>query len=347
VNPDLDEQRPHPSKAADRLPPLDLLAAFEAVARHLSFTNAAAERFITQSAMSRQIRNLEERLGTTLFERKARGLALTDDGRRLQIACAEMLAAVRATIGDIRTKPKRPLVAITTTPGFALMWLVPNLQGFTRQHPDVNVRIDSNLLLQDLKSGPFDLAVRYGRADAPLGSLLFAETVIPVCSPELASDRKRPLKRTRDLEAHTLLQVDVPLRSSVALEWECWFAASGIKALRPAASLSFSNYDQAIRAGVSGQGVALGRIQLIEDLLRQGQLIAPFGQPVVSPRAHYVSIRKESAAKPEVIHFERWLREQVQKQSERLAADGGLPRCGAIAKPPLGRRCQRVRRRRQ
>ncbi len=282
----------------ERLPPLDLLAAFEAVARHRSFTRAGAERFITQSAISRQIRTLEENLGTTLFDRKHRTLTLTDEGRKLHETCAAILATVRATVGDIRSARKRPIISITTTPAFALMWLVPRLPSFTRAHPEVDVRIDSGLGLHDLKAGGFDVAIRYGRADTPLGRPLFQESIVPVCSPALAQDSSRPLASPTDLRAHTLLQVEVPPSASVPLEWDAWLSEHGVAAFRPSASLSFSNYDQAIAAALCGQGVVLGRVQLIEDLLRKGKLVAPLGSPGISQRAHYVALAPDAKARP-------------------------------------------------
>lgn len=310
----------------ERLPPLDLLAAFEAVARHRSFTRAGAERFITQSAISRQVRSLEESLGTRLFDRTHRTLTLTNEGRRLQEACATILATVRATVGDIRSARKRPVLSITTTPALALMWLVPRLPSFTRRNPEVDVRIDSGLGVHDLKAGGFDLAIRYGRADTPLGRLLFQETIVPVCSPALARDASRPLATPGDLRTHTLLQVEVPSGSSVPLEWDSWLSERRVAGLRPSATLSFSNYDQAIAAALCGQGVVLGRVQLIEDLLRKGMLVAPLGTPEISQRAHYVAVTPEASTKPEVKAFEQWLFDRVARQAARIgAADSGLP----------------------
>jgi DNA-binding transcriptional LysR family regulator len=309
----------------ERLPPLDLLAAFEAVARHRSFTRAGAERFITQSAISRQIRTLEEHLGTTLLDRSHRTLTLTDEGRRLHETCTTILAAVRTTVGDIRTARKRPVLSITTTPAFALMWLVPRLPSFTRAHPEVDVRIDSGIGLHDLKAGAFDLAIRYGRADTPLGKLLFQEDIVPVCSPALAQDDSRPLKAPSDLRAHTLLQVEVPPGSTVPLEWDSWLAEHRVAGLRPSATLSFSNYDHAIAAALCGQGVVLGRLQLIEQLLRHGKLVAPLGSPRTSQRAHYVAVAPESAAKPQVEDFEHWLLDRATRQAARIDANSGLP----------------------
>ena len=139
-----------------RLPPLDLLAAFESAARHLSFTRAANERFVTQSAMSRQIQALEQDLGVALFRRHHRALTLTDDGQRLHAACAAVLAHLRDTVAQIRAPQRREVLSLTTTPGLASLWLIPRLPRFTRTHPGIDVRLDTSLEWRDLRADGFD-----------------------------------------------------------------------------------------------------------------------------------------------------------------------------------------------
>ncbi len=210
-----------------RLPPLDLLGTFEAAARHLSFTKAGAERFLTQSAISRQIRTLEDELGVTLFRRKHRALALTDDGRRLHETCTTVLAQLRDTVFRIRAPDTRQVLALTTTPGLASLWLIPRLRLFTRAHPGIDVRIDATFDRRELAADGFDLAIRYGRVNAPYGAQLFRESMLPVCSPRLTRDKKRPLTAPADLRLHTLLQVPVPASSSMPLEWDRGCRRSG------------------------------------------------------------------------------------------------------------------------
>src|SRR4030095_9580909 len=141
----------------DRLPPLDLLAAFEAAARHLSFTRASAERFVTQSAMSRQVRALEDDLGVALFERRHRALALTADGQRLVSAGSARLLQLRGVVAEIRAPARREVLSLTTTPGMASLWLIPRLARFTRRHPEVDVRIDASFEARHLGAEGFDI----------------------------------------------------------------------------------------------------------------------------------------------------------------------------------------------
>lgn len=298
-------------KDPQRLPPLDLLAAFEAAGRHLSFTKAAAERFVTQSAISRQIRALEDDLGMKLFHREHRALALTDDGRRLLEICATVLAQLRGTIAQIRTPAARRVLALTATPGLASLWLIPRLPSFTKANPGIDVRIDATFDVRELAAEGLDLAIRYDRVNAPHGTLLFRESTLPVCSPGLVRDKSRPLATPTDLRLHTLLEVAVPRGSSMPLEWDSWLPAMGLADMRPAAKLSFSNYDEAITAALSGQGVALGRWPLIDGLLRSRKLVAPFKPAIASPRAYFLIVGPGAHARPEVQALERWLLAQA------------------------------------
>jgi len=299
-------------KDPQRLPPLDLLAAFEAAGRHLSFTKAAAERFVTQSAMSRQIRALEEDLGFKLFSRRHRALALTEDGRRLLETCASIFAQLRGTVARVRTGKVRRTLALTTTPGFASLWLIPRMPSFTRENPGIDVRIDATFDRRELAADGLDMAIRYSRVDAPHGTPLFRESNLPVCSPGLMRDPSRPLVRAADLRLHTLLQVTVPPGSSMPLEWESWLSAVGQADLQPAGMLSFSNYDEAITAALSGQGVALGRKPLVDSLLRSRKLAAPLKGAIASARAYFLTVEPGARARSEVQALERWLLDQAR-----------------------------------
>jgi DNA-binding transcriptional LysR family regulator len=299
-----------------RLPPLELLTAFEAAARHLSFTKAAAERFLTQSAISRQVKALEDDLGIALFRRKHRALVLTDDGERLHAAVRAALQELRAEVARIRAPQRREVVALTTTPGLASLWLIPRLNAFLTAHPGVDVRIDTSLRRRDLNADGFDLAIRYGRVDSAAGRPLFREVTLPVCSPALAKVRDRPLKAPADLRHHTLLQITIPAGIGIPLEWQPWLQAVGLGDLEPAATLSFSNYDGAIAAALAGQGVALGRRPLIDDLLRTRKLVAPFkADPVASERAYFLIVAPAARIRPAVRALEQWLVEQAAQAS--------------------------------
>lgn len=299
------------TKPIDRLPPLQLLAAFEAAARHLSFTQAAAERFITQSAMSRQIRALEDELGVTLFERRHRALALTEDGQRLYSACSAALNTLRVAVRTVREPHQRQVLALTTTPGFASLWLIPRLTGFTRAHPGIDVRLDAGLGNRNLASEGFDLAIRYSPVGAAQGQQLFAEAMVPVCSPRLVGELGLPLREPRDLARHTLLHLAMDGDSTgMPAEWEPWLSAWGLVDLRPAARLSFSSYSEAIAAAIAGQGVALGRRPLVDALLASGQLVTPFDADIASARAYRLIVDPAAKSRPAVKAFERWLLQQ-------------------------------------
>jgi len=298
-------------KPPDHLPPLDLLAAFEAAARHLSFTRAGAERFITQSAMSRQIRALEDELGVELFRRSHRALALTEAGVRLHATCGAALAQLRATVAEIRTPARREVLALTTTPGLASLWLIPRLPAFTRAHPGIDVRLDASLERRDLRAERFDLAIRYGRAGSGLGQPMFDEVMLPVCGPQLLQAGAAPLRTPRDLAAHTLLQLNGQVGSGMPLEWAPWLQSVGLHDLQPASTLSLSGYGEVIAAALAGQGVALGRRPLVDELLRSGQLVAPFKDSTTSPRAYFLVVDPPARARPAVRALEGWLLAQA------------------------------------
>ncbi|MBH9576469.1 LysR substrate-binding domain-containing protein [Inhella proteolytica] len=299
------------NKPLDRLPPLELLAAFEAAARHLSFTKAAAERFVTQSAMSRQIRALEEDLGLPLFQRRHRALALTAEGQRLLAACTQALGGLRGAMRELRAPLQRELLSLTTTPGFAALWLIPRLTAFTRAHPGIDVRVDATLENRNLAAEGFDLAVRYARV-GEAGRQLFAEAMQPICSPRLVDELGLPLREPADLARHTLLHIALDMDTAgMPAEWEAWLVAFGLSDLRPAARLSFTSYAEAVAAAVAGQGVALGRRPLVDDLLASGQLITPFAGPVASARAYQLRVDPAARARPAVRAFEQWLLQQA------------------------------------
>jgi DNA-binding transcriptional LysR family regulator len=306
-------------KDPSRLPPLDLLAAFEAAARHLSFTHAGAERFVTQSAMSRQIRALEEDLGVALFHRHHRALTLTDDGQRLHAACATMLSQLRTVVTTIRAPHRREVLALSTTPGLASLWLIPRLPLFTKAHPGIDVRLDASVTKRHLRAEGFDLAIRYSPVGTTEGTPLFSESMQPVCSPKLLQKGMPPLRAPGDLRQHTLLHVDYhPQQGKVPLEWALWLQAVGQTDLQAASTLSFSGYGEAIAAALAGQGVALGRRPLVDALLRSRQLVTPFKDTTASSRTYYLVTEPGARMRPAVQALEQWLLEQAQDSQQPL-----------------------------
>ncbi len=292
-----------------RLPPLNRLAVFDAAARHLSFTQAAEERFLTQSAVSRQIAALEGELGVALFRRRHRALELTEDGHRLADAVARAIAQVRDAVGAIRAPGRREVLALTTTPGLASLWLIPRLADFIAAHPGVDVRIDATHTQRALAGEGFDLAIRYVPLEGAAGVPLFGESVRPVCAPALL--RQSPLKHPADLARHTLLQVEHPQGRGLLLEWQTWLQAVGAPQVQPAATLTFTNYDTAVAAAVAGQGVVLGRRPLVDALLKKRALVAPFKGTSTSARGYAVVVEPAAARKPAVQALVRWLQAQA------------------------------------
>jgi DNA-binding transcriptional LysR family regulator len=292
------------------MPSLDLLAGFEAAARHLSFTKAGEELFITQSAISRQIKELEDQLGVELFYRRHRSLALTEAGQQFYAAAAQVLTTMRTATSRLKNQSgKRPL-AVTTTASFAALWLIPRLAGFRRKYPEVDVRITADTRVHDLERDGLDLAIRHGAASlaGPNAIRLFGERVFPVCSPKLL--KKIPLRQPADLKHHTLLQYDDPETRHPWLHWKTWFEVAGIADLRPAGTLTFSGYEQIIPAAVAGHGVALGRTPLVKDLLASKELVAPFKSSADPARAYFAIVSKNAEGRPEVADFVAWLKEE-------------------------------------
>ena len=299
-----------------RLPSLDLLRGFEAAARLLSFTKAGEELFLSQSAVSRQIQDLETQLGVRLFERRHRALVLTEAGQALYAASAQVLATMRAVTDRLRHQAGKRALAVTTTNSFAALWLIPRLAGFTRGHPGVEVRIHADARVVDLERDGIDVAIRHGPpALAGTGAVrLFGERVFPVCSPKLLKDPKRPLREPSDLRHHVLLQYDDPDGRHPWLNWKTWLEVERLTDLRPAGNLVFSGYEQIVPAAIAGHGVALGRTALVRAALAAGELVAPFKSSADPARAYYAIVAPNSGARPEVADFVAWLREEAKKE---------------------------------
>lgn len=305
-----------------RLPPLDPLVAFEAAARHLSFTRAADELALTQSAVSRQIQQLEGALGVALFQRLHRALALTEAGRELGAATTSALQQLHNASERLGARSLRRTVVVTTTPGFAGLWLIPRLGGFTAGHPEVDVRISATYQLADLERDGVDLAVRYCAPESVVGAdavKLFGETVMPLCSPQLLADRARPLEKPADLRHHVLLHSTTGGRAHTA-DWQLWLRAMQLDDLQPAGTLHFELYDQMIQAAIDGHGVVLGRLPLVTRLLKAGRLVAPFSRKVASPLGYHLLRSAASARKPEVQQFADWLRAEARVSASETAA---------------------------
>ncbi len=291
----------------NKLPPLDALRGFDAAARHLSFARAAAELFVTPSAISRQIKTLEDDLGVRLFARTTRKLDLTPAGETLARTVAEALRALAATAASLRGGGTRT-VTLTASTGIASLWLVPRLASFQKLHPDVDVRLSVNNRTLDLQREGIDLALRYGPADAipPGAEKLFGEEVFPVGSKAVVGVHARRPMTAKDYAGAVLLSYD-GIGATPARDWGSWLAALGFADVKPRSVLSFNHYDQTIQAAVAGQGLALASGPLVRGLLETGQLVALAGtRRRVEARAYFL-VRAAATSRPEVERFAAWL----------------------------------------
>jgi DNA-binding transcriptional LysR family regulator len=301
------------------LPALDLLKAFAAAARHLSFTKAGAELFLSQSAVSRQIQMLETQLGVRLFERQVRSLLLTEAGQIYYREIVPILEKLREATARVAEPQSTGTVTVTCSISFASLWLVPRLSDFQRRYPDTVVHIAANNLIRDLKKERLDAAIRYStRAMAGDNAVkLFGERVVPVCSPELLA--RHPLSTPDELKQSVLLHYQDPDGLAPWLSWSTWFEVMQLEPAGGKGSLHFNHYDQVIRAAIDGQGIALGRLPLVEELIRAGKLATPLTGKRYSmgakDRAYWLVTSPLAAGRRDVQAFAAWLREQASESS--------------------------------
>jgi DNA-binding transcriptional LysR family regulator len=317
------------------LPSLDFLRGFEAAGRRLSFTLAAEELFLTQSALSRQIKSLEDALGLALFERRHRALALTPAGAAFHRDVAAALAALASATENVRGIARTPGLVVSTTVSFASLWIIPRLTRFRVRHPDVEVYVSADDRVVDLGRGDVDIAIRYlPEGLAPEGAVrLFGERMMPVASPALLRDGRVRLDTPADLAQHVLLHLDDPEGHMPWLNWPSWLNSNGAPGLKPAGTLRFRLYDQVIQAAVGAQGVALGRIPMIAEHLRDGRLVAPFAKRYDSARGYYAIVAPAAGEGPDVDAFVRWLADEA-KEERAAMVDGAAAGAQRRARSP-------------
>jgi LysR family transcriptional regulator, glycine cleavage system transcriptional activator len=292
---------------------LDLLRGFEASARLLSFTAAAAELFLTQSAISRQVQQLEEQLGVKLFERRTRALVLTDAGDRYFREVAKALDQLREATAAVRVQTT-PVVRVTTTLTFASLWLVPRLASFQREHADISVHVVADNVVRDLERNSLDVALRYCPEETagPGAERLFGEQVAPVAAPSLLKGQR--VRSVEDLLELPLIELEDPNGTALWLSWKVWCEAMGVTRPRTSRGLTFSHYDQVAQAAVAGQGVALGRFPLLDPFIEERRLVLPLKgkqYATLARRAYWLVGAPGAAQRPEVSTFMSWLRRQV------------------------------------
>jgi DNA-binding transcriptional LysR family regulator len=292
-----------------RLTSLDLIRGFVAVGRRMSITLAAQDLCVTQSAVSRQIRTLEDLLGVKLLIRGHRSIAFTAEGDRLFRSADGAVQQLQDAVGALRINGARPPVTITCTIGIAGLWLLPRLRDFQREHPGIDMRIAASDKVEDLRGEGIDLAIRYGPAEtaSALADRLFGESVAPVAHPALGLSA---LDGPRALERHALIEFDGP--QFPWLQWPEWLASQGWGAVKPRGRLRFNQYDQVIAAAVAGQGIALGRLNLLGPMLSDGRLRVLAG-PRAGPATAYAYwlIRARAKPRPDVLTTAEWIRAEA------------------------------------
>ncbi|WP_144630008.1 LysR substrate-binding domain-containing protein [Bordetella genomosp. 13] len=292
-----------------RLPPLDLLRGFVAVGRRMSITLAAQDLHLTQSAISRQVRALEDHLGVALLTRGFRSVSFTAEGAQLFRLADPWLTELGELVARCREPGRRAPVTITTTMGVATLWLLPRLGAFQDRHPGMDVRVAADNRVLDLRREDIDIAIRYcTAAQAPADARrLFGEALVPVAHPSL---RLRRLDGAA-LARHVLLDFDGP--SWPWLHWREWLDANGLAGQQPKGMLRLNQYDQIVHAALAGHGIALGRLALVDPMLRDGRLVA-LGQPqaVGSDGPAYWLVRNPRAGGPDADVVADWLAQQAQ-----------------------------------
>jgi LysR family glycine cleavage system transcriptional activator len=307
--------------------PVGSLRAFEAVARRLSFSDAADELHLTQSAVSRQIKGLEDDLGAPLFMRGTRHVELTAHGTSLLRVVAPWLDRLDAAVRQIRHARSRRVVQLSTFPSFASLWLLPQMEAFQRENPDLDIRVSATDRLVDFDEPDLDLVLRYcSPEDAPQGAhRMFGEVMTPVIGMRLAERIRRgdapPIRTAADLAQHTLAEEDDHRPSSHYLSWRHWLATQGQPHLEPRRWLYLNFTYQQVQAAIAGQGVALARVPLVSEHLARGELIEPFGPQgrVASPFSYWMIVTTGSGERDEVRKFCDWI--ESRSALTRLALD--------------------------
>jgi LysR family transcriptional regulator, glycine cleavage system transcriptional activator len=288
-----------------KLPPLTSLRVFECVGRLHSFRAAGEELCITQSAVSYHIKSLEKDLGTQLFERRARGVDLTGEGKHYFVFIRETFKALEEASQSLRRQVSSATLRVSVLPSFAVEWLVHRLVSFAAAHPAINVVLEPGLGLSDLSRGDADLAIRYGRGDWPevASELLVSERLCPIASPLIA--RSRPEWTSQEIVASTLLQVSKPY------EWQLW--ASAEKAdLSAAKLLHLTDYNIVLQAAIDGHGIAMGREFLVRAKLKSGVVERLRSMWIAPEKLGYWLCLPLSRPSGAAMAFSAWLKESAR-----------------------------------
>jgi LysR family glycine cleavage system transcriptional activator len=313
---------------------LDHLRTFDAVARRLSFSAAADELHLTQSAISRQIKALEQDLGAALFNRGTRRVELSAAGLTLRHTVTQLLDQLDRAVRDIRGRGGRPRVSVSTFASFASLWLMPRLAAFQKANPDFDIRLSASDHLTPLEDPELDAVLRYCEPDIapPIAERLFGELITPVVSRHLLQQARSgaapALARPADLVHHTLLEEDDPRPStSYQLSWRRWLDEHGLGGAQPKRWLYLNFTHQQVQGALAGQGIALARLALVHDLLEGGELVELFdGRCRLTGTYVYYLIQMPMAQqRPELFRFVDWVRAEAGRTRLALGEDSAAP----------------------
>ncbi len=302
----------------EHFPGLRSLRAFDAAAKHLSFTKAAEVMGVTPAAISHQIKELEDQLRLTLFVRTSRSMRLTKQGEILHAAAQESIEVLTRALHRIKKLENRNQIRVTSTPSVAAKWLVPRLDRFLEAVPGADVRVDVSNAVVDFDRDDIDVAIRFGtgKYDGLRSDLLFRDSLSPVCNPDIIT-KEKPLRSPRDLLRHTLIHLDWEA-GSLWPNWRMWMQAAGVMDFDEKSGLHFSQTSLGIQAALDGQGVALGDSNLVADDLAAGRLVKPFELSLKAPSAfsYHLITRLDTKDAPIVNAFRDWCLAEAEQGRE-------------------------------
>jgi len=302
------------------MPPLNALRAFEATARHLSFSEAAKELHVTPAALSHQIRGLEERLGLALFHRHTRSIELTDGARLIYPGIHAAFETLREAIQRLDRVAQSNVLVVSATPGFTVKWLVPRLYRFVEAYPEIDIRISASMQKATFEGDGIDVAIRFILGTLPdhHAEKLAEDTVLPLCSPRLLAG-DRPLRTAEDLARYTLIHVDLASPFPPMPRWSDWLQEVGVDTVDASRGLRFNTADHAIDAAIEGAGVALGQKIIALGDLQAGRLVVPFGPELpIRARGYYFVCPRGAVAQPKVRAFRDWLFAEMDTAASAL-----------------------------
>jgi len=295
-----------------RLPPLNALRVFDAAARHLSFTRAAEELFVTQAAVSHQIKSLEDFLGLKLFRRRNRSLLLTEEGQSYYLDIKEIFTALNDATRKLQARSAKGALTVSLLPSFAIQWLVPRLSSFNSAYPGIDVRIQAVDREEEKLADDVDVAIFYGRGNWPglRVEKLYAEYLLPVCSPLLLTG-DNPLKTPADLARFTLLH-DASRR-----DWQSYTRQLGVN-INVQHGPIFSHSAMVLQAAIHGQGVALANNVMAQTEIEAGRLACPFNDVLVSKNAFYLVCHDSQAELGKIAAFRQWILAKAASEQEKF-----------------------------